>query len=340
MSVRDIESFDGSSSRDAGGFTSYNGKWSGLLSHHADYAHDGGFGVRTNGSGESYAFGSTEQTAYVGLWHRNLVSLNNDAMIRVMDGATAHLTIGVTTTGQVRVWRGTEAGTVLGTSVSGGLLAVNTWAFVEVGFKIDDSTGFVEVRINGTTALGLSGIDTRNGGNAYATGLQICGADGVNTADFDSFYFVDNAGTPTTFLGSGAAVDLRPNGAGGSTQWTPSAGSNYQAVDEAGLLDSDTTYNASSTAAQKDTFEIEGVAVTGGSIAAVKLVTLARDTDGGTRNLADVINLGGGESQRSTRALTTSYACREEIFRTDPADSSALTEAKINAAQIGYTLIS
>lgn len=340
MSVRDIESFDGSGTRDGGGFVSYNGKWTGLLSHLNTYAHDGGFGVRTNGGGENYAFGSNEQTAWIGVWHKNLASLSDTPMIQILDGATVHLTIGATLTGEVRVWRGTTAGTLLGTSAASGLIVANSWAFVEVGFTIDNAAGAVEVRVNNTTALSLSGVDTRNGGNNYATGIKIRGKDGVSTADFDSFYFVDNVGSPTGFLGSGSALDLKPNGAGSSTEWTPSAGSNYQNVDEAGLKDDDSTYNSSSTPGQKDMFAVENVTVTGGSIAAVKLVSFARDTDGGMRQVADVINLGGGESQRATRTTSSSYTVREEVFTVDPADASALTEAKINAAEIGYVLVS
>lgn len=341
--LRYFTSFETGLTVDAGGFTSADGQWYGLLAHTIDAAKNGSRGIRTNGGGDQFTFGGNEATVIVGFHYRMLTGLNDD-ICRFFEGANYQLRVFVNTDGSVAVKRGGDiggSGTVtLGTSAATGIVVVNTWHFIEVKFTINNATGSVEVRVDGVTALALSGIDTQNSANAYVTAMQICGPDGVNSADFDNFYFCDNTGTLNNdFLGEGEAKLLVPSGAGTSTQWTPLSSTNVSNVDDAATHDSDTTYNESSTATNKDLFALGDIPVTGGSVAGVKVTTVMRKTDGGVRQAANVINLGGGESQRATNTLTTSYVHYSEIFEVDPADSTPLTEAKVNAAEAGYILI-
>lgn len=308
----------------------------------ASAAKTGSYGIRTNGTGETLDIATrhgNKQTLIIGFHYRNLLGLG-DALCRINDGASSQVTIGSGADGAIKAWRGNEAGTLLGTSAAAGLLSLNTWAHIEIKVKIDNSTGTVEVRVNGVTALSLSGIDTQATANAYATAITFCGPDGTNTADFDNIVVMDNAGTRNNnFLGEGIMETLYPSAAGTAAQWTPSAGSNYQNVDETGNHDSDTTYNETNTAGQKDLHAASNLSSTGGSVAGAKLTTFARKTDAGTREIAQVVNFGGGESQRATNTLTSSYAAYSEVFETDPGDSQALTPSKVNAAEIGYTAV-
>lgn len=309
------------------------------LARNNSAAKTGSWGILTNGTGETFDFGSiygSRQTIITQFHYMNLVGLG-DAFCRLKDNGGEQVTIGTGADGSIKVWRGNESGTLLATSANVGLIAVNTWAHVEIKAKCDNATGSIEVRINNVTALTLEGIDTQATSNAYFTRVTMCGPDGTNTARFDNFVLMDTSGARyNDFMGEGALYTQYVSAAGTSTQWTPSAGANYQNIDETGGHDSDTSYNSSNTPGQEDRFAVEDLVPTGGTVAAVELITFARKDDAGTRQIANVINLGGGRSQRATATLSTDYAPIAEIFEVDPADNSTLTPAKINAAEIGY----
>lgn len=303
-------------------------------------AKTGSYGIRTNGTGEAYTLPGNKQTLITGFYMRQPSTIATDAFCRFRDSSTSQITVGTGSDGSIKAWRGSEAGTLLGTSSNTGLIALNVWNFIEIKVKIDNSVGSVEVRVNGVTQLTLSGIDTQSTANAYATNIQYCGPDGTNTVDFDDLFILDDTGTLNNdFKGEGTVQWLVPSGAGTSTQWTPSAGSNYQNVDDATAHDSDTTYNETDTANNKDMFAMGNLATSGGSVSAVKIHNFLRKTDAGVREVANIVNFNSSESQRATNALSTSYDDYEELFETDPADASTLTQAKIDAMELGYKLI-
>lgn len=309
------------------------------LARNAAAAKTGSYGILTNGIGETYDFSAiygNKQTVIASFHYKSVLGLG-DAFCRLNQGGSNQLTIGTGLDGSIKVWRGSEAGTLLGSSSNVGLITTGNWCHVEIKAKCDNATGTIEVRVNNVTALTLEGIDTQATANAYFTSVTLCGPDGTNSAMFDNFVLMDTSGTRfNDFMGEGELLSQYVSGAGSLTQWTPSAGSNYQNVDEAGSHDSDTTYNSSSTPGQEDAFAVQDLSVTGGTVAAVELLTFARKDDAGTRQVAQVINLGGGRSQRATQTLSTSYAAIAEIFEVDPADNSTLTASKVNAAEIGY----
>src|SRR5262249_17512380 len=103
--------------------------------------------------------------------------------------------------------RGSASGTVLG--MSSAALVTGAWQYVEPFVKIDPTAGAVQIRLNGTEVLNLSGVNTRATANSSADTLVI-GHDqlsndggGINaTVDRDDLYVGD--GVPpfnTGFLG-------------------------------------------------------------------------------------------------------------------------------------------
>lgn len=248
------------------------------------------------------------------------------------EGATIHLDLRYTTAGALYV---TRAGTTLG-SISSQTLAVNSWHYIEFMADIHDSTGAYEVRVNGVTWLSGTGADTRNGGTGVINTLRLhCGGDfGSYGLLFDDLY-VDT----TTFHGDVKVEVIRPNGAGASTNFTPSAGSNFQNVDDADPND-DTDYNASSTAGHKDTFTLDDLATTAGSVIGIQSVSRWRKDDAGSRTARPVIRSGGTDYPGTTIGMTDSYLTDLQVRETDPATSSPFSIAGVNALQAGYELVS
>lgn len=252
-------------------------------------------------------------------------------VLQLMDGATVHIDIRLTATGTLEI---TRNGTVLATSTAA--LLGGIWYHLQVKVTIHDSTGAYEVRLDGANILSASGVDTRNAGNASVDRIQFRGT-GVGLT-YDDIAILDTTGSLNNdFPGEGKISILMPTGAGNYTQFTPSAGSNWQNVDDA-APNNDTDYNSSSTANQIDTFNRTSIAVTG-AILAVKHTTTHRKDDVGTREIAQVCRSGTTDYVGSTKTCLSTYKPDSSIREVDPDTSAAWTESGLNAAEFGYKVI-
>ena len=77
----------------------------------------------------------------------------------------------------------------------------NTWYYIEIQVKLHDTTGFVIVKINNTTVLSATNVDTKNGGTKTVYDSFRVGAGGSTTNhNWDDLYITMGAGA--TFKGS------------------------------------------------------------------------------------------------------------------------------------------
>lgn len=272
----------------------------------------------------------------------NLADLTANHIVQIGEGATAHVSLKLNTNGTLSVMRGTGGGTTLGTTAFA--LSENTYYYVEIGGSIHDTTGAVTVRVNGDPKLTLTSVDTRNGATGVWDYVAIGGLDVVTNGDeaywrFDDLYVCDGTGSAphNTFLGDVRVISILPDGAGATTQFTPSAGSNYQNVDEA-TPDDDTTYNASNTAGHKDTYTYGNVGVAG-TVHGVQACVSAKKTDAGTRTIAAVARPTSTDYDGTTQALGTTYTYYRQIWALNPATAAAWTTAEVDAAQFGAKVV-
>ena len=257
-------------------------------------------------------------------------------IIRLRDGSTVQLSVTVEADNSIGVRRGDHTGALLAQS-SPCKIGAGAWHFVELKATIHNSAGSVQVRLNGVTVVAVTGLDTQNTSNAYATEIQFW------QGYIDDLYVLDTTGSAphNDFLGDVRVRTLYPDGAGSSTQWTPSAGSNYQNVDETGTADGDTTYNSSSTAAQKDLFTFSNLPDASGTVYAVQERWKARKDDGGTREARSVVKSGATTNSGQTEALGSSYVGYiGDIHSVNPDTAAAWTISEVNAVEAGYELIS
>jgi Siphovirus-type tail component, C-terminal domain len=114
--------------------------------------------------------------------------------------SVTHLTMRVNTDGSIAVLRGPNAtGTVLATSAAG-LIAANTWAYIEMAATLHDTAGAVTVRVNNNAVITLNGVDTRNAGtSAMFDALVLSGTQGAVASQFDDLYL--RTGTNAVFGG-------------------------------------------------------------------------------------------------------------------------------------------
>jgi len=247
----------------------------------------------------------------------------------------------------ISVVRGGPAGTTLGTTSA--VLTVDTYAYLELKVMIANTGGTVTLRVNGATVLGPVTGDTQATGSAVWTGAAIGHPSGVSNAttttsrnvDFDDVYVGDGSGAApwNTFLGD-CRVDARvPTAPGATTGWTPSAGANWQCVDEAAPND-DTDYTTAAAVSLTDTFAAAAAApVAGATIYGVQHCLSVRKTDAGVCTIAPVIRHSGTDYPGAAISPGTAYAYGLQIAATNPGTAAAWTESDFNAAEFGYSRI-
>lgn len=259
-------------------------------------------------------------------------------VIALYDDATLQVCVETNTDGTLSLYRGT---TLLGTTDFA--LTIGTWYYVEFKVYIDNSSGTIEVRVNGDSKLALSSVDTQASGNAYANAVKLSGNqlhDASSTCYYDDLYICDGTGTTNNdFLGDVRVVAHLPNGAGNYAQWTPSAGDNYAAVDD-NPPDDDTTYNASDTATQKDSFTMSNLpgGLTG-TVLGIQTLLNCRKDDAGTRTVRPFWRISGADYNGAEVNIGDSYSYHiREITEQNPATAGAWTTGEIDALEAGYEL--
>lgn len=149
-------------------------------------------------------------------------STSNVSLFQFIDGSTVQVTVFVTPTGQIAVFRGGfTGGTLLGTSSSS--ISFSAYHEIELHLKISTTTGVVVVRVDGTTVLSLSGQNTQSTGNATFNGFLI--GNTVSTSnvsiDFDDVVMNDTTGSfNNTFTGIAQILCNLPNSNGTLNNWT------------------------------------------------------------------------------------------------------------------------
>jgi len=302
----------------------------GLLLERTDYGADNYFKY-------VLATGDSPQTIIVGVvFYKNSISAPTAStsypFIRISDNAgNNHLNLCWNSSGNLEAYRNT---TLLGTS-SGALLLSATWHVLEVKLYIHASAGTVEVKLDGVQILNLTGQDTLEGSNAYGKEIVFHGVhDDLNTW-FDCIWILDNAGDApqNDFLG-GCRVDvIRPSGAGADADFTPSAGSNYENVDDI-YPDDDSTYNESGTVNHQDSYALPSLS-TGHTIFGVKSSACIKKTDAGAKGAKILTRVNGTYYKSDEVSPTTDYKIYSKVYQDNPDDSAAWEEADITGMEIG-----
>lgn len=223
------------------------------------------------------------------------------------------------------------------------------WYYIELKSTLKSSTlaGDCKIWLEGTEIFSIaSGVDLTT---TYGTTADTFYLGSLPTANtnigiiYDDVYVCDGTGSVNnTQLGDMRVESLLPGGAGTTTQWTPNASTNYSRVNETSQ-DGDTTYVATSTTGNIDSYAIGNLAITPSSVAGVQVCTVAKKTDGGVRNTGSVIRSGGTNYDHGSSKpfiLTSGYTTNVDIWELDPNGSIAWTGTSVNALEAGVKLVS
>jgi hypothetical protein len=277
--------------------------------------------------------------------------VTNPILINFSDGSTNHITVTFSNAdGSVSARRGASNGTVLGTSATG-LVSDKVWAYWEFKVTVDDTNGGVWIRKDGVDVLRLGAfavspatLDTRDGAAAQVTVIRWASnhlGSGANTniantsLGIDDVYICDTSGVApyNDFLGASRSIELLPNAAGASAQWTPSAGTNHEAVDDPNIHDGNTTYVESGTAGHRDLYNLTTATVS--SVLAVKTIAVARRTDAGPTTIELSVRSGSATADSAGKTLADTFGEHAETFLINPATSASFVPGDLADLQAG-----
>jgi hypothetical protein len=260
-------------------------------------------------------------------------SLTSSATVGGMalwDGSTAtpQVSLKFNPDGSISAYRGSILGTLLGTSAAG-VIVVTAQQHIEVNVTISATVGVVQVWVNSVSVLNLTSQNTKSTANTTVSGAY-WSSGYTGTGDWSDL-----------ILANARITDLRVEwravtGAGNYTQFTPSAGSNYQNVDES-PPNNDTDYNETATVNNIDSFTHAALSASPLSIAAVQVFVRARNTTSGAGSIAPLCRSGSTDSVGTAVALSTSFATFGTVYTNDPATGSPWANAAaVDASEIGY----
>ena len=270
---------------------------------------------------------TNQASVYVDVAFRPAALPGADAeFILLMDAGSVQTDLRLTATGELRI---TRNGTSLAVTSGLGMIA---GTYYHIGFMstIHDTAGVYEVKVNGVSKLSGSGADTKSTGNAFANQVRLQAVTSIGT-DFDDFIVSSDA-----FCGDCRVKAILPDSAGNYSQWTPSAGSGFQCVDEA-LMNSDTDYVSSSTAGQRNSYGFAAVGLTG-TVKAVQHVTAHRKDDAGSRSIRQFARISGTDYDGSVLSVADTYVMSRRVMVTNPATGADWTVSAIDAAEFGSKL--
>lgn len=297
-----------------------------------------GNGKRFNG-GASAVFGQRVATAGVGFVMSVNSAASTTSVVVSFDDTIANanqVTVNFRADNYcIEVWRNGIGGTLL-TRTANNAFAGMVDNFVEIWLTINGSTGSVGIHINGASVVNLTSVNTQQTANASWDRFN------WTLTGFDDFYYADSTTGPgtnpcNTFIGDPRVYTLFPN-ANAVVAFTPLAGTNWQEVSEI-AMDSDTSYNSSSTVTNEDLFTTAGLPATVGFIFGLEVTGAYRKDDAGLRQIKQALKSGATEVYGTQNNLSdTVYFYFTDPWILDPNTSANWTRTNLNAADIGYNL--
>jgi len=236
---------------------------------------------------------------------------------------------------QVRRINGTILGT--GTTTLG-----SQWWFFEIKVYIHDTAGTVEVRLNGNVEILVTGIDTKHQAHNYVPSVGLRSGNS-NPVWRDDLYICNAQGSKNNdFLGDIRVDALRPNAAGIYTDFTPSAGSNYQNVDESYGPDDDSAYNQDDILGHQDSYGIGSLPSppVGTTIHGVKSQITVRKVSAGSKQCKLLTRAGTTDDLGNAITLSDVFTTHPKIFENNPDDSAAWEDADVNGMEVGAEVTS
>jgi len=171
---------------DPGGFTDGDGTTQNSVVYGGTYA-----GQFTDNQYLIKTISATNNIYFGGYWKRSNWSVSDEFILLGMVGATGSIMV-KTDEGKLKVLITGNSQSYSGTT----LLTTGDWHRIEVFFNIHDTTGSFELKLDGTTEILQTDIDTKIGAETGLDSIRWQGTNTATTAYLDNVYIDTNWGNP------------------------------------------------------------------------------------------------------------------------------------------------
>lgn len=252
--------------------------------------------------------------------------------VSFMSGTTVNIYISVLESGDVRLTCGGVDVTSNTSPVPG-----HTWLYMQCKVYLHASAGTYELKIGEDVVFSGADVDTLNTvASVDEVRISLPGVYVENRAHVTDLYICDGEGIKNNdFLGDCRADVLNPNAPGDSAQLTPSAGANWENVDDPGDIDDDATHNQSQTIGHKDFYNLSSISALGKEIFGIAQNSCVRKTDAGFARIQQALKAGTTENLSSDIQLSDNYKVYQRILELNPDDDEDFEESDLNALQTG-----
>ena len=295
------------------------------------------FGSAAFPAGKAISPATTQISGNFHFRHNGVTGITARALVAFLTG-TFEIMVGriVTTTDLDLVVNGVVVDTI---PFATAFPSVNTYYAVGVTAFADPTTGFVSVYVDGVQILSWTGNSGSTLTGFYAGGRTNAAGGWAASMYVDDFSVDDAVGESDVAPSSPRFPMLLVNAAGDLAAWTPSAGSNFENVDDV-VNDGDATFNYVTAASIKDSLNVAntvaGTTVPAGYVVkAVTVGAIVRKSDAGfDSQVALGIRDGAtNESLGSAQSLPTTYGYRRNRHTLTPL-GAAWSEAAVDATQV------
>jgi hypothetical protein len=208
-----------------------------------------------------------------------------------------------------------------------------TWYYIEFTVTINAS-GSYNLYIDDTLVSSETGVDTNETTGTDVDEVWFHGPDSVNEGEhyLDDIYIRDDA---TRHGANTRVVALAPDGAGNSSGFTPSAGSNYENLDETSPDDA-TSYNASTSSGSIDLVTLGDLPAQVTTVYGVEVQTVStRDVQLPTE-LAHVVRTNATNYEGAAIAMADVWKRDITLWENNPNTAAAWTPTQVNGLEAGY----
>jgi hypothetical protein len=243
-----------------------------------------------------------------------------------------------------------KVGTATIGSASASPMPTQTWFYFEMKVRIHPTLGSYEVRINGSTVISGSNVDTQNIANKFADMVVInsrrtANSDGVNTGlRICDLYICDGTGSApyNDFLGDCRVDVLYPTAEGTTNDMAPSSGTDNSAlVDDAipSETSGDTDYVTGDTG-ERDIYVMGDLSHYPTTIFGVQANSLVKKIGDGDVTVKPCLRVGGTNYDSSKILLPRAddYYMLSDIWTQNPATSASWLRAAVNGAEAGLVV--
>lgn len=215
------------------------------------------------------------------------------------------------------------------------LIVSNQYNYIEwlTGFTHASAN---EVRVNGQTVLSV-GLDCQATFLPGADTFFLLGAGGGGANIFDDLYVLNpDSGGLVDFLGDSSVIAAIPVSDGFYAEWQmhPVAAGHYANVREI-PADFDGSYNSSTGANARDTYNVLPALATTDKVVAVQLTELTQDVDGDGQQAHIFIRILGSNFSGSNYTPSTYLPPQRVILESDPLTALAWTPVQANGTEWG-----